>query len=128
MRRGNIKDLDITRARFVNLGLAGWALVSAFLWRHSEPQFLVTIIVGVIVAISAPFEVGSPLIRKINVAAGAVLALAALVLPRRSTLGLWHNLFLGLVIAGVAFFGPPHGVMSPRPPAPDDAYEATGGV
>jgi hypothetical protein len=128
VRRERLHDLDIEPARYLNLALAGWVLISAFVWRHSEPQFIVTILVGAAVAITAPFEVGAPLVRTINMAAGAALALAAVTLPRTSAWTLWHNLFLGLIIAGIAFFGPPHGKMRPRLPAPDDAYEGTGGV
>ena len=128
MRHVKVKDLDIDPARYLNLGIAGWLLVSAFLWRHSEPQFLVTILVGAVIAIVAPFEFGPALARKINAAAGAALVLAALALPRTSTLTLWHNVIVGLVIVGISFFGPPHGIVRPRPPAPDDAYEATGGA
>jgi hypothetical protein len=128
VRREKIKDWDLEPARYLNLALAGWTLVSAFLWRHGEAQFLVTILVGVVVAITAPFELGSRRVRNVNMTAGAALALVAIVLPRTSTLTLWHNVILGLVIMGVAFFGPPHGIVRPRRPAPDDAYEATGGV
>jgi hypothetical protein len=128
MRLEKIRKFDFEPARYLNLVLAGWTLVSAFVWRHSEPQFMVTIAVGIVVALSAPFELGSSLVRKINLVSGGVLALGAVTLPRTSALTFWHNLILGLVIAGVAFFGPPHGVVRPRPPAPDDAYEATGGV
>ena len=128
MRRTNIRDLDLEPARYLNLGIAAWLLVSAFLWRHSEPQFLLTILVGAVVATIAPYEFGPALARKINAAAGAVLVLAAVVLPRTSAFTVWHNVILGLVIMGLAFFGPPHGIVHPRPPAPDDAYEATGGV
>jgi hypothetical protein len=128
MRRVNVKDLDIGPARYLNLGVAGWLLVSAFLWRHSEPQFLITILVGAVIAIVAPFEFGPAFARKVSTAAGAALVLAALALPRTSTLTLWHNVIAGLVIMGISFFGPPHGIVPPRPPAPDDAYEGTGGV
>jgi hypothetical protein len=123
-----VHDLDIEPARYLNLALGAWTLVSAFLWRHSEPQFLVTIVVGAVLVIVAPFEVGSRLVRKISMAAGGILALAAITLPRTTLGTLWHNVLLGLLIAGISFFGPPHGVLRPRPPAPDDAYEATGGV
>jgi hypothetical protein len=128
VRRRRIKDLDLEPARYLNLGLASWILVSAYLWPHSGPQFLVTIVVGAVVAIVAPFEVGSPLVRRINMAAGAALALAAIALPRASGPTLWHNMLLGALLVLVSFFGPPHGIVAPRPPAPDDAYEATGGV
>jgi hypothetical protein len=123
-----LKDVDLEPARYLNLALAGWLLASAFLWQHSEPQFLVTILVGVVLAIVAPFELGSRRVRSVSVSAGGVLALAAITLPRTGTLTLWHNLLLGLLVVAISFFGPPHGVLRPRPPAPDDAYEATGGV
>ena len=123
-----VKDLDFEPARYLNLVLGAWLLVSAFTWPHSEAQFIATILVGAVLTIVAPFEVGSPLVRKINTAAGAALALAAVVLPRTTAVTLWHNVLLGFIIVSVSFFGPPHGIMRPRPEAPDDAYEGTGGV
>jgi hypothetical protein len=111
-----VKDLDFEPARYLNLVLGAWLLVSAFVWPHSEPQFLITILVG------------SPLVRKINTACGVVLALAAVLLPRASVVTLWHNVLLGFIVVSVSFFGPPHGIVPPRPPAPDDAYDGTGGV
>jgi hypothetical protein len=126
--REKVRVLDLEPARYLNLGLASWLLVSAYLWPHSEPQFLITILLGAVVAIVAPFEVGSARVRKLNMAAGGALALAAVALPRTSALTLWHNVLVGLIIAGVAFFGPPHGNVPIRPEAPLDAYEATGGV
>jgi hypothetical protein len=128
VRLSRIRHLDIEPARYLNLVLASWLLVSAYTWHHSEAQFLITILVGAIVAIVAPFELGPPRVRQINMAAGGLLALAAVALPRTSAVTLWHNVLLGAIIAGVSFFGPPHGDVPPRPVAPDDAYEATGGV
>jgi hypothetical protein len=122
----NLKDLDIERARYFNLALASWLLVSAFLWPHREAQFLVTVFVGSLVAIVAPFEVGSPLVRKLTAAAGAVLVLATIALPRASMLGGLHNALVGIAIMSVSFFGPPHGIMPRRLPAPDDAYDGVG--
>jgi hypothetical protein len=123
-KRGQkVRQFDIGLARYFNLALAGWLLISAFLWNHSEPQFIVTILVGAVVAFVAPFEVGSPLVRMINMVAGAVLVLAAFALPHMSTPGQWHNVVVGLVLIGLSFFGPPHGKVPPRPLAPDDAYE-----
>lgn len=125
MRRMNFKDVDLEPARYLNLAVAGWLLVSAFLWSHSEPQFLVTIFVGAVIAVIAPFEFGPSLARKISAAAGGALVLAAFALPRTSAVTLWHNVIVGLVIVGLSFFGPPHGIVRPRPTAPDDAYEGT---
>jgi hypothetical protein len=112
----------------LNLALAGWLLVSAFLWQHSKPQFLITIAVGALVAIVAPFEVNSSLVRKVTLTAGWALVLAALLLPNTTGLTVWHNVVIGLLMMVISFFGPPHGAVPPRPQAPDDAYEATGGV
>jgi hypothetical protein len=126
MRYARIRDWDLEPARYLNLALAGWLLVSMFLWRHTESQFLVTLVVGSLVAIVAPFEVGSPLVRKVTAAAGALLVLAAGVLPRTSALGFWHNALIGLAIMGISFFGPPHGIMRRRRAAPDDAYDGVG--
>jgi len=123
-----MKDLDVEPARYINLVLGAWLLVSAFMWPHAEAQFIFTIIVGAVLTIVSPFEVGSPRVRLINTAAGAALIIAAVVLPRTTIVTLWHNVLLGFIVLGVSFFGPPHGITRPRPPAPDDAYEATGGV
>jgi hypothetical protein len=123
-----VKDLDFEPARYLNLVLGAWLLVSAFMWPHSEPQFLATILIGAILTIVSPFEVGSPRVRTINTACGVALIIAAVLLPRTTAVTLWHNVLLGFIVVSVSFFGPPHGVVPPRPPAPDDAYDATGGV
>jgi hypothetical protein len=128
MRLSRLRDLDIEPARYLNLALATWLMISAYLWPHSEAQFLMTVLVGAVVAIVAPFEVGSRRVRQITMAAGGALLLSAFALPRASTLTLWHNALLGAVIAGIAFFGPPHGKVPERPEAPLEAYEGTGGV
>jgi len=121
-----INDADLEPARYLNLALASWLLVSAFLWSHSEDQFLVTAFVGALVAIVAPFEVGSPRVRTITAAAGAFLVVAAVALPRSSSVTLWHNAIVGLLMMGISFFGPPHGIMRPRPEAPAGAYDGVG--
>jgi hypothetical protein len=123
-----MKDLDFEPARYLNLVLGAWLLVSAFMWPHAEAQFIATIIVGAVLTIVSPFEVGSPRVRMINTAAGVALIIVAVVLPRTTAVTLWHNVLLGFIVLSVSFFGPPHGMTRPRPPAPDDAYEATGGV
>lgn len=123
-----IRDFDLEPVRYINLAVASWLLVSAYLWSHSGAQFLITTFVGAVVAILAPFEVGSRRVRHINMACGAMLALAAVALPGTSTGMVWHNAIFGVVLIALSFFGPPHGIMPSRPVAPDDAYEATGGV
>lgn len=124
--RRKVHDLDIEPVRYLNLGLASWLLISVFLWRHTEPQFLVTVLVGAVLAIVAPFDLDSPRVRKVNIAAGAALVLAAVALPHATRFGLVHNAFFGMVIAGLSFFGPPHGRVPRRLPAPDGTYDAVG--
>jgi hypothetical protein len=128
MRRGRIRDLDIEPARYVNMVLGTWILISAYLWPHTGGQFMITIFAGAVVALLAPFEVGYRWVRRINLAMGGLLVLTALTLPRMSMATLWHNVIAGIALVLVSFFGPPHGIVPPRPVAPDDAYEGIGGV
>jgi hypothetical protein len=122
-----VRRFDLHPARYLNLALASWLLVSAFLWRHSEPQFITAIVVGVAVAFAAPFELGSQWVRWINMIAGLVLILGAVAMPRASIGGMVHNVIVGLVLFGMAFYGPPHGSTLPRrPEAPEDAYDVGG--
>jgi hypothetical protein len=121
-----LRDLDLPFARDLNLLLGSWLLVSALVWRHSEPQFLVTTLVGAVVALVAPFEIGLPLARRIVMGAGAALVLAAFTLPHTSTLTMGHNALVGLAVAGLSFFGPPHGIVPITRPAPPDAYDGLG--
>jgi hypothetical protein len=109
---------EFKAAGYVNLGLTSWVLCSAYVWRHSGLQFLITILVGAIVAIVAPFEFaefgGSASVRKITTAAGLGLTASALLLPRISAATAWHNAILGLAIAALSLLGPPHATWSSR--------------
>jgi hypothetical protein len=103
---------ELKTAGYLNLGLASWALCSAYVWRHDRAQFLITVLVGSLIAVMAPFEFsefgGSPGVRKVVMAAGLALTGAAFLLPRISAATAWHNAILGLTIAVVSLFGPPH--------------------
>jgi hypothetical protein len=124
-RASDLKNYDLAGAKYLNIGLASWLMISAFLWWHAESQFLLTILVGAVVATIAPFEYGSPRARLTNAAAGLALIIGAIVLPRTTTLTLWHNALIGIAIMGISFFGPPHGVMPKRPLATDE-YDSVG--
>jgi hypothetical protein len=125
-RARDLKNYDLEPARYLNLALAGWLLISAFVWWHGETQFLLTILVGAVVAIVAPFELGSPRVRLTNAFAGLALILGAIILPRTTTLTMWHNGLVGLAIIAISFFGPPHGQTHERPPASHDEYDSVG--
>src|SRR5437016_895897 len=97
-------------AGYVNLALASWVLCSAYVWRHDGAQFVITILVGALLAIVTPFELaefsGSPRVRKLTTAAGLMLTASALLLPRISAVTTFHNAVLGLAIAIVSLIGP----------------------
>ena len=93
-------------ARYTNMAFATWLLISAFLWRHGEAQFLVTSLVGAVVVVITPFALWAPRVRLANVACGLGLAGAARVLPHASAATVWHNVIVGLAIAAVALVGP----------------------
>jgi predicted lysophospholipase L1 biosynthesis ABC-type transport system permease subunit len=101
-------------ARYVNMGLASWLLVSAFLWRHDGLQFLVTVLIGAVVVALAPFAIGASHVRRLNAAAGFALAVAALALPRASSLTAWNNIIFGLAIAAVSMLPPREGFHTPH--------------
>src|SRR4051794_15155901 len=113
---------ELKYAAYLNVGLAAWLLVSAFLWRHTQAQFLLTVLVGVIVALAATFEAGAtsegpaleglPAVRKITATAGFALTLSALLLPRVSTSTFWNNALVGLAVAGVSILGAAHATRS----------------
>jgi hypothetical protein len=127
-RLRRVNEADLEPARYLELGLASWLLISAYLWPHTGAQFLVTVAVGALIAIVAPFAVGSPRVRQLIMGAGAFLMLAAVAIPHTDPITLWHNAVMGFLFLTVAYFGPPHGIVPARPEAPADAYEATGGV
>jgi len=45
-RRAVVQIKELKTAGYVNLGLASWALCSAYIWRHDRAQFLITALVG----------------------------------------------------------------------------------
>jgi hypothetical protein len=94
---------DKAAARYLNMALGAWVLISAFVWPHNRFQFVVTSVVGAVVLALAPFSGELPrLARTVNVIAGLALAAAALRLPRSAAFTAWHNAIFGLAIAAVA--------------------------
>ena len=86
MWRQRIKEADLGPARYINLVLASWVLISAYAWPHWGPQFMVTIFAGALVAIVAPFQVGSKWVRRALMFAGLYLAVGAVALPHATDL------------------------------------------
>src|SRR4051812_29789757 len=92
-------------ARYISMALASWLLISTFLWRHAERQFLIATVVGVLVVAIAPFAVAFPKVWRFDAAMGVLLAIAAFALPHASAASAWHNALIGLSIALVSLMG-----------------------
>ena len=93
-------------ARYVNMVLGSWVLLSAFVWRHDGVQFLATVLAGAVVVAIAPFGLFAARARILTLASGAALAAAALLLPHQSMATTWNNAIVGVAIAAVALVGP----------------------
>lgn len=93
------------KARYLNIALGIWLVVSAYLWPHSPAQFANLWISGLIVARCAAVALEAPWVGFFNSAVGLWLILSPLVLPRVSTATAWNNVLVGTVIALVSLVG-----------------------
>jgi len=98
--------MEHRRARYVNIALGLWLVVSAYLWRHSSAQLANVWISGLIVARCAAVGITVPRMRYFNTAVGVWLILSSLILPRVSTATAWNNALVGVVITLVSLVGP----------------------
>ena len=108
-RYGHLRGGDVMehrKARYVNIALGIWLVVSAYLWRHSSAQLANVWISGLIVARCAAVAIAAPRIRFFNTAVGVWLILSSLVLPRVSTATAWNNVLVGALIIAVSLVGP----------------------
>ena len=98
--------MEYKKARYVNIALGLWLVVSAYLWRHSSAQVANVWIAGLIVARCAAVAIAAPRIRFFNTAVGVWLILSPIVLPRVSTATAWNSVLVGAVITLVSLVGP----------------------
>ena len=98
--------MEHRRARYVNIALGIWLVVSTYLWRHSSAQLANVWISGLIVARFAAVGMTVPRIRFFNTAVGVWLILSVLILPRVSNATAWNNALVGAVITVVSLVGP----------------------
>lgn len=93
-------------ARYVNIALGIWLVISAYAWPHSSAQLANIWISGLLVARLATLAIATPRVRFFNTAIGAWLILSPVVLPRVSTATAWNNVLVGALIALASLFGP----------------------
>lgn len=85
-------------ARTVNVILAIWLFVSAFIWPHTGAQMTNTWILGVIVFVFALLAMRIPNVRYVNALAAIWLFISAFALPRISVGTAWNNALVALVV------------------------------
>ena len=102
------------RARYVNIILGLWLVVSAFAWPHSSAQFTNIWLMSLIAALSAAVAIGAPIFRFVNTFVGVWLAVSVYALPRLSSGTAMNNVVAGLLIAIVSLAGPGKTVLAPE--------------
>jgi hypothetical protein len=88
-------------ARYFNVALGFWLLVSTFLWRHDAAQFTVTWLSGVVTTFVALVSLGLPRLRVVNVVIGAWLIVSALALPHSTSGTVVHNVVVGALLVAL---------------------------
>lgn len=99
-------------ARYLNIALGIWLVISAYLWPHSSAQLANVWIAGLLVARLAALAIATPGVRYFNTAVGAWLILSPIVLPRVSTATAWNNVLVGALITVVSLIGPARNIRS----------------
>jgi hypothetical protein len=107
-------------ARVLNLMLAGWLLLSAFLWSHSGAQFWNALLGGILVALFAWLATGkAPNARFANTLVGAWLMLSTFYLPSLRQATVWNHMMVGALVLVLSLVATSLGTAGPsrrRPP------------
>jgi len=98
-------------ARYLNVLLGAWLVISDFVWRHGEAANTNTWITGILVVAFALWALWVPNMRWWNALLGAWAVVAAFVLPHVSGATLWNNIIIGVLILVVS--------LVPSAPLPD---------
>src|SRR5262245_35529310 len=105
------------RARYLNILLGAWLFLSAFLWRHSDPQFTNTWLMGVLCVAFALTALAVPAARYLNTALAIWLFISAFALPRINNGTVWNNALSAIAIFLVSLTGRGPEMVTPRRPA-----------
>jgi hypothetical protein len=93
-------------ARYVDIGLGVWLILSAFLLRQNHPQVINTFVVGVVVVVSAVVSAWLPVARYVTSAAGVWLIASLFAWPMFAAATVWNSFFVGIGIALSSLVGP----------------------
>jgi hypothetical protein len=102
-------------ARYLNVALGFWLLVSTFLWAHSSAQFVVTWLTGVAMTFFGLIALGIPRFEIVNVVLGAWLVVSAFALPRIGAATNRNSVIVGLLVVILGFVGSERSLVHHRP-------------
>jgi hypothetical protein len=102
---------------YVNLVLAVWLLVSAFVLGHTLLSATINVVVAVAVGALAWVSTKKPAIRYLNSALTLILVLLAVLLPSLSVAARINTAIVGLVLLALSAVSPVHGHAHGQPQA-----------
>jgi hypothetical protein len=96
--------IDNRNASYANVLLGVWLFVSAFLWHHSQANFVNAALIGVVVVASSLMAIRVPWFRFVTAAAGLWLITGLFAWRQLEAVTVWHNVMvgLGIVLASTA--------------------------
>lgn len=89
-------------ARVVNVTLATWLFISAFVWPHSPAQFTNTWTMGALCTVIAGLALSTPAVRYANTLLAAWVFLSAFVLPAQHRGTVWNNALVAVAIFAIS--------------------------
>jgi hypothetical protein len=92
----------------MNLVLATWLLVSAFLFTRTPGTLALAVVAALVVAVASMASGGRPGIRYLNAVAGAVLAVVAILHADMSGIARINDLLVGGLVFLMALVSPRH--------------------
>jgi hypothetical protein len=84
--------------RWITLVIGIWLFLSAFIWPHTEPQFVNTLVVGAVSAIAAAVAMRVPQFRYVNLVAAIWLFVSTWGFPVMSRGTLWNNVIAAVLM------------------------------
>ena len=91
-----------TLGRHANIILGLWLFFSAFLWPHDHPQFINTLIAGLVTVILSVLAFGVPTLRFASAFTGVWLVVSWFVLGRGRTGTGLNNVIVGLAVMSIS--------------------------
>ncbi len=114
---------------YVDLVLAVWLLVSAFVLGHTPLSVTLNVVIAVAVGVLARVSLKKPAVRYLNGAIALILVVLAVLLPSLSVAARINTAIVGLVLLALSAVSPVHrhphgepqaaGPAGPQPWSPD---------